>query len=81
MIWHKNPRPLLRRGLMLLALALALAALVSNAAVVGQQSKNGLLRIGTSGILTTEKTGKEQPSRRPSRASRWDHAVGFMRPL
>ena len=60
MIWHKNPRPLLRRGLMLLALALALAALVSNAAVVGQQSKNGLLRIGTSGILTTEKTGKEQ---------------------
>src|SRR5258708_33702255 len=57
---HKTPRSVLCRTFMLLAFGLAMAFLASSAAVVGQSSKIDVLRIGTSGILTTEKTGKEE---------------------
>src|SRR5439155_15461112 len=53
-------RLVIRRVFVLLAFGLAVVVLVSNAAVVGQQPKSGVLRIGTSGILTTQKTGKEE---------------------
>jgi ABC-type phosphate/phosphonate transport system substrate-binding protein len=60
MALHRISCSVFHRTFVLLAFGLALASLVSNATVTGQQSKGSTLRIGTSGVLTTEKTGKEE---------------------
>lgn len=60
MSWHTLSRSVLCRAAALAGFGLAVAFWASSPSVVGQQSQRKLLRIGTSGILTTEKTGKEE---------------------